>query len=176
VKGTKEILANILAKQYVNTDDTQEILLWYDTITKQNYFSHNTIYIQKEGLAMGVPSSVLIAEIFLQHTEHKHLTHLSQKGMIINFYRYVNDILIIYDSDHTNIQNILQDFNNLHPNLHFTAETEVDNNLNYLDITIHRTPYGLKNAIYRKPTFTDTIIPHNSNHPPTHKFAAVKYL
>jgi hypothetical protein len=48
--------------------------------------------------------------------------------------------------------------------------------INYLDITIHRTPCGLKTAIYRKPSFTDTIIPHNSNHPPTHKFAAVKYL
>jgi hypothetical protein len=45
-----------------------------------------------------------------------------------------------------------------------------------LDITIHRTPSELKTAIYRKLTFTDTIIPHPSNHPPKHKFAAVKYL
>jgi hypothetical protein len=88
---------------------------------------------------MGAPSSGLIAEIFLQHTEHKHLTHLPQKHKIINYYRYVDDILIIYDSDHTNIHNILQDFNNLHPNLHFTAETEIDNKLNYHDIAIHRT-------------------------------------
>jgi hypothetical protein len=154
-----------------------QILLWYDTITKQNYFSHNnTTYIQQEGLAMGAPSSGLIAEIFLQHTEHTQLTHLSHKHKIIDYCRYVDDILIIYDTSHTNIHNILQDFNCLHPNLHFTAETETDNKQNYLDITIHRTPSDLKTAIYIKPTFTDAIIPHNSNHLPTHKFAAVKYL
>ena len=31
-------------------------------------------------------------------------------------------------------------------------------------------------AIYRKPTFTDTIIPFNSNHPTQHKYAAVRHL
>jgi hypothetical protein len=50
---------------------------------------------------------------------------------------------------------------------------EENQTLNYLDITIHRTPTSYKTAIYRKPTFTDTIIPHPSNHPPHHKYAAV---
>jgi hypothetical protein len=31
-------------------------------------------------------------------------------------------------------------------------------------------------SIYRKPTFTDTIIPYTSNHPTQHKFAAVRFL
>jgi len=48
--------------------------------------------------------------------------------------------------------------------------------LNYLDITIHRNPTHIKNAIYRKPTFTDTIIPHYSNHPAHHKYAAIRFL
>jgi len=56
-------------------------------------------------------------------------------------------------------QAILIDFNALHPKLHFTAETEVNNTLNYLDISIHRTPTGLRTSIYRKPTFTGTINP-----------------
>jgi len=60
---------------------------------------------------------------------------------------------------------IVDDFNTLHPKLQFTAEVEKDHTLNYLDITIHRTPTNIKTAIYRKPTFTDTIIPHSSNHP-----------
>ena len=45
-----------------------------------------------------------------------------------------------------------------------TSETERDHTLNYLDISIHRTPTGIRMAIYRKPTFTDTIIP---THPTT---------
>jgi hypothetical protein len=60
---------------------------------------------------------------------------------------------------------ILNDFNAIRPKLQFTAEEERDNTLNYLDISIHRTPTNLKTSIYRKSTFTDIIIPYISNHP-----------
>ena len=52
----------------------------------------------------------------------------------------------------------------------------INNTLNYLDITIQKTPTNWKTAIYRKPTFTDTIIPYTSNHPTQHKYAEVKFL
>jgi len=71
---------------------------------------------------------------------------------------------------------ILDDFNALHPKLQFTAEPERDHTLKYLDISIHRTPTNIKTAIYRKPTFTDTIITYTSNHPTHHKYTAVRLL
>jgi hypothetical protein len=122
---------------------------------------------------MGAPSSGLVAEIFLQHLEHLHLPQLTHKHKIINYWRYVDDILIAYDPSHTNIQAILQDFNSKHTNLQFTAETETGNNINYLDVSIHRSPKCLKISIFRKPTFTDTIIPYTSNHPTQHKYATI---
>jgi len=142
---------------------------WYETITNQNYFSYNNnILIQKEGLVMGAPSSGLIAEIFLQHIERQHMAHLATKHIIINYFRYVDDILIIFDPNQSSIQAVLTDFNTLHPKLQFTSETERGNAINYLDVNICRTPSGWKTALYRKPTFTDTIIPYTSNHPPQH--------
>jgi hypothetical protein len=48
----------------------------------------------------------------------------------------------------------LTDFNTIHPKLHFTAETEQNNTINYLDISIHKTAHNIKIAIYKKPTFT----------------------
>jgi hypothetical protein len=57
---------------------------------------------------------------------------------------------MIFDSTHTDIHDILTDFNALHRNLHFTAETETKNTLNYLDISIHRSPNNITTAIYRK--------------------------
>jgi len=80
-----------------------------------------------------------------------------------------------FDRNHTNLQAILDDFNATHPKLQFTAESEVDNTLNDLDISIHRTPNDWKIFIYRKPTFTDTIIPYISNHPAQHKYAAIEF-
>jgi len=82
----------------------------------------------------------------------------------------------VFDSTHTNIHEILQDFNGLHPKLQFRAETEKDHTLNYLDITMLRKPAGSKTSIYRKPTFMDTIIPYTSNHPAQHKHATVRFL
>jgi len=84
--------------------------------------------------------------------------------------------LLIYDPDHTNIQVITNEFNSLHPNLKFTTELETNNKLNYLDITIHRTPTGWKTSIYRIPTFTDSIIPYSCNHLAQNKCGAIRYL
>jgi len=84
---------------------------------------------------MGAPYSGLIAEMFLQNIEHSHLTHLTMKHKIIKYCRYVDDILIIFDPNHSNIQTILNDFNALHPKLQFTAEIEEDYTLNYLDLS-----------------------------------------
>jgi DNA-binding transcriptional LysR family regulator len=98
------------------------------------------------------------------------------KHKIINYFPYVDDVLIIFDPNHASIQTILADFNTLHPNLQFTAEMEENNTITYLDITIHRTPSHWKTAMHRKPLFTDTIIPYMSNHPLQHNYAAVKFL
>ena len=117
-----------------------------------------------------------LAEFFLQHLEKTHIPRLSDKHKITRYFRYVDDILIIYDSNLSDLHNILDDFNKIHPKLNFTAQQETDSQLNFLDITIHRTPTDWKFAIYRKPTFTDTIIPHDSNHPNQLKYATLKYL
>jgi hypothetical protein len=61
VKETKLILEDILNHNSVDHHIKTELLNWYDAITQQNYFTHNNnIILQKDGLAMGSPSSSLI--------------------------------------------------------------------------------------------------------------------
>ena len=112
---------------------------------------------------MGAPSSSILPEIFLQHAEHSHPPRLKQKHKIFNYFRHFDDILLIYDSSHTNIQSILEDFNSVHPNLTFTEEIEQNNTLNFLDITFHKTLPNIKTSVYRNPTFTDTFIRYTAN-------------
>ena len=177
VKETKEIIANNLDNNNIEPQVKHELLNWYDTITNQNYFSNNgKIHIQKEGLAMGALTSGIIAEFFLQHLKDTHLIHLSKKHNIAAYFHYDDDILLIYDSDHTDTNNITNDFNKIHPNMKFTAETESDNRINFLDITLHRTPTNWVISIHRVPTFTDTIIPYTSNHLAQHKYASIRFL
>jgi len=118
VKETKVILATILQRRLIPPKTQQKLLKWYDIITKQNYFAHKEqIVVQNDELAMGAPSSGLTAEIFLQHIEHSQLTRLTLKHKIMNYCRYVDDILLIFDSNHSNIHKNLDDFNSLHPKL-----------------------------------------------------------
>ena len=58
----------------------------------------------------------------------------------------------------------------------FTTETEVNRQLNFLDLNITRTQEGFKFKIYRKPTTCKALIPYDSNHHHSHKYAAFKAM
>jgi len=87
VTETREIVAKALEKNVPDPQTRDELISWYANITKQNYFTNNKkIMIQKEGLAMGTPTSGLIAEFFLQNLENTHLAHLTEKHKITRYF------------------------------------------------------------------------------------------
>ena len=166
VTETRDIICNTLQQLQLDPQTRRELLGCCDVITQQNYFTRNgEILIQKEGFAMGAPTTGLLAEFFLQHLEQLQIPHLYDKHKIIKYFKYVDDILIIYDTSHSDVQNTLKDFKTTQPKLKFTAECEENNQINFLDITFNRIYTEWRIAVYRKPTCTDTIIPYNSNHP-----------
>jgi hypothetical protein len=66
VADTKLILENLLTSQNTNPQITMELLECFEVVTSQNYFTHADKFLfQTDGLAMGVPSSGIIAEIFI---------------------------------------------------------------------------------------------------------------
>jgi len=50
---------------------------------------------------MGDTSSGITADIFLQHIEQAHMTHLTHKYNNIIYFCYVYDILLIFDPNQT---------------------------------------------------------------------------
>jgi hypothetical protein len=71
----------------------------------------------RHGLPMGAPTSALFAEIFIQHIEHNHIISTLTQHNILDYHRYVNGILIIYNEDHTDIENTLKEFNSIRRNI-----------------------------------------------------------
>jgi hypothetical protein len=55
-------------------------------------------------------------------------------------------------------------------------EPEDKKKINFLDSTISRTNNTLGFNIFRKPAYTDIIIPYKSCHPTEHKFASLRYF
>jgi hypothetical protein len=114
---------------------------------------------------MGAPTSAILAEVFLQYLEHTQIVDILKKHQIIDYYRYVDDILIIYKPQKTNISNTLNEFNAMHHKIKFTMEQQSQNMLNYLDLIITIHDKELNFGIHRKPTTTDLILHNASCHP-----------
>ena len=96
---------------------------------------------------------------------------------IIEYYtRYVEDILIIYNTDHSNIETIFHYINSIHPNITFTPTQEHNKAIIFLDIHITRKNNTLDINIYRKPTTTDTTTSYYSKHPTEQKLAAYRFF
>jgi hypothetical protein len=117
----KELIQAIdkaLQNNNVRTEQKRDVILLINTILKQNCIQHNNLqHKQEKGLSMGAPTSALFAEIFMQFIEHNHIINTLTKHNVLDYHRYVDDILIIYNEDHTDIEDTLKEFNSIHPNI-----------------------------------------------------------
>ena len=171
------IINDICKNNHTDPNVIEDIIKLTTTITDRNYFQFmNENYIQTEGLAMGTPTSAILSEIYLQFLENNVIYNILKTHKITGYFRYVDDILIIYNNMESNIYEVLNDFNQIAPKLKFTIEEETERKLNFLDITIQREQHHIATSVYRKPTTTDTIIPSDSCHPIEQKMAAIRYL
>jgi hypothetical protein len=174
-------VVNMIRDTLTQVNNPQTAIRKVDMITnailERNYFQHNTqFYKQKEGLAMGPPSSSIFSEIYLQFLEHNEFLKILSDHKIVSYSRYVDDILLIYNHSITNIEQVLNAFNNIHNNIQFILEKEDNNKINFLDIALHRLHSKLEYKIYRKPTSTSSIIHSTSCHPGEHKTMAFNFI
>ncbi|XP_067119073.1 uncharacterized protein, partial [Centruroides vittatus] len=95
---------------------------------------------------------------------------LSTLNGIKFFARYVDDILIIYNSAVTTHLQILEQANKINLNIRFTQEHELNNQLNYLDITIKRFDDHLEYCKFEKPCNTKKVINFKSYCPLNQKY------
>ena len=123
---------------------------------------------------MGAPTSSILSEIHLQYLENTKIFDILKSQQLIGYFRYVDDILIIYKDNLIDIHETLTLFNNISPTLTFTMEKEVDNRISFPDINIYKADNNISFNIYRKLTVTDTIILRDSCHPNEHKMATIK--
>jgi hypothetical protein len=73
---------------------------------------------------MGAPTSAVLAETLIQYLEHTKTLKILNKHRIIDYHRDLEDILIIYNTHTTNIDNTLTEFKAVHPKIKFTIEKE----------------------------------------------------
>jgi hypothetical protein len=172
-KECLEIIKDMIDKSSSKNFITKsELLNGLKLCMSQNYFQFDSkYYIQKSGLPMGSPLSPLFSDIFMSTIEDKIMNSKFAKLNINFWFRYVDDILAGFIGTERQLNSFLEYINSLHEKIKFTLEIEKENKINFLDLTITKNENKLFFNIYRKPSYSDAIIPKESLHPRQHKLA-----
>jgi hypothetical protein len=155
---TLQITKSLLLKN--NTPKVaQQIIELLRLILSQNYFTHqDKIYQPQKGITMRSPISRIMAEILLQHLKEQCIKQLLDCRNIIFYTRYVDDILIIYDSNKIQPKLIETHTNQILSNIKLNPPKEENGNINFLDLNINRKPTHLEIVIYNLPLTTQLSI------------------
>ena len=136
---------------------------------KSSTFMFNDVYYkQVDGVAMGSPLGLTLANLLLVYCESKLLEDCPQQFKL-QFYRgYVDDIFVMFKKkDH--VKRFLRHINSRHLNIKFSCKDEKDNKISFLDISISRNNNALKPSIFRKPAFSGVYTNFNSFLPTEYK-------
>lgn len=127
---------------------------------------------------MGSPLSGTIANIYLNNIENNLIINNTNKhnNNIIYWYRYVDDVLLLFNGTDRQLANMHKYINNIHKNIKFTIEKEINKSINFLDLTINNHNQLHTFKIFRKPTQTNHTIHSDSHHPFQHKISAYNHM
>ena len=142
--------------------------------TSANIFVYNNQFFKQiHGLPMGSPLSGVLADIYMEHFEEMAEVHTSP---FISFWtRYVDDTFSVMLRTH--VAQYLVKLNSIAPSIKFTHELELNKNLSFLDVLIHREDDGrLTTSVYRKPTFHPSYLHYDSMVPESYKVSVVSAL
>jgi hypothetical protein len=114
---------------------------------------------------MGSPISSTIAEFYHQFFEEIDIKLWLESKEIIYYKIYVDDILIIFDQNKTDVKTIMYHKNNTDKHWEFKISEEENNTINYLDLSMHRNTNNINRGIYRKTTHTLMSLYNSSKHP-----------
>ena len=153
--------------------EIKELLTLTNTCLFQTTFSfQGHFYKQSEGLAMGSPLSLILADISMHYFENTFFEKISFPFWT----RYVDDTFTLIDTSLHNIDHILQIMNSIDNNIQFAYEIENKGILPFLDTLVFCTHESFSTSVYRK-NFNVSLPPHaHSCHPPSWKWPHFTHL
>ncbi|XP_055842593.1 uncharacterized protein LOC129909544 [Episyrphus balteatus] len=154
----------VIKSQLSTSDDDSKLLELLHLCLTSGYFLYKEkFYLQIDGVAMGSPVALIIADIWMQYFEMKALETSLIKPVI--WKRYVDDTFCILNKN--DVDTFLNHLNSVHSKIQFTMEIEENNTLAFLDVKVIKNQDGtLGHNVYRKNTHTDRYLHAASHHHP----------
>lgn len=158
----------------INSEQAQIIvdIIKFVCIKSTEIRFNDRIYKQIKGLRMGSSLSPILADFVVEDMLDTAFLTIERPKLLM---KYVDDILCVLEVSEA--ERILHALNNCDPHIKFEMETEKDDKINYLDVTIYRDECELKTMWYQKHISSGLFLNYHTNHPRTTiRNTAVQYV
>lgn len=148
----------------------EALLSGLEIVMYNNLFDFgDTCWHQVSGTAMGTPPAPPYATLYYAIHEDEFLQDPVFADRLFFYRRFIDDVIGIFITDNDASRHIppwlqLQSTMNSFPGLVWEF-SELENTVNYMDLTISLTPYGVSTTLYEKPQNLHLYLPPHSCHP-----------
>ena len=111
---------------------------------------------------MGTRMAPSFANLFMSRLETNILSQASVLPLC--WWRYIDDIFILWDKSAEDLQDFFEHCNNYHPTIKFTTSVS-DRAVNFLDVTVKISEGKISTDLYTKPTDKHLYLLSSSCHP-----------
>lgn len=128
---------------------TPYLVRMMEQILKLNNFVFD--YLQVQGTAMGTRRAPSYANLFMADLEEKLLAWTTRSPHV--WWRYIDDVFAIWEHGQQRLEEFLEEINNFHPTIKFTAECSTEK-VTFLDTVVILEDGMIRTDLYTKPTDT----------------------
>ena len=161
-KDGLEAVEKVLEGRSDKTISTALLMDLMECVLKNNVFEHDgRIFKQNQGTAIGTKMAPSYAILFMSEFEQKFLENYPLKPYV--WWRYIDDIFIIWEHGEEKLKEFLEHLNKQHPTIKFTFDySSIE--INFLDVNVKKCGECLVTDLYIKPTDTHQYLQASSCH------------
>ncbi|XP_043921643.1 CD109 antigen-like [Protopterus annectens] len=157
----------IVEMKILTQDDFKVVLENMELVLKYNYiYFQGELYHQIDSVAMGSACAHIYANIIMLYWERQYIFNSMFYQYITDYYRFLDDIFILWDGPEQEIINFMNYINNTTEFLKFTSEQDAEE-IHYLDVKLKKDHVNrkYKSRIYRKDCHSNSYLHFLSDHP-----------
>ena len=142
---------------------TESLVDLADLVLTNNFFEFDEkTFHQKQGTAIGTKFAPPYAVLFMSEFEEKALSNSPLAPWV--WWRYIDDVFIIWEHGEEKLQEFLEYLNSIHPTIKFTHKYS-QTSIEFLDVQVTKSGGRLKTDLYIKETDTHQYLHFTSCHP-----------
>ena len=155
-------LKEVLDRREEKKISTEDLVKMAEFVLKNNYFEFNgQVKHQISGTAIGTKFAPTYACIFIDEVETNFLE--TQEFQPLVWFRYIDDVFFIWTHGPDKLVSFMTEFNNYHPNIKFTYESNKEN-ITFLDLNVSLSGSKLTTDLHTKSTDKHQYLHYTSAH------------